>query len=162
DFASCNWQIVQYSASDSTWGQILTNKAIYIAETRKRPAEGTESRADVAIVTALKAIELEAVLALQANWSELPIAGDDTIYNIGTFRKGNLSLSVVAASAIEMGMPATACLAMKVIQHFHPKYLFMGGITAGVGAEFGDVIVADQAWDYGSGKIKTQTDSTSR
>jgi nucleoside phosphorylase len=60
-----------------------------------------------------------------------------------------------------MGMPASACLAMKIISHFRPKYLCMAGIAAGVIGAFGDILVADQAWDYGSGKICTTTDQNS-
>jgi nucleoside phosphorylase/CheY-like chemotaxis protein len=162
EFASHNWQIVQYDAAETAWAQILTNKAIYIAEVNKRFNQSNESRTDLAIVTALKTIELEAVLNLDANWSELPLAGDDTIYHIGTFRRDSVSLSVVAAAAFEMGMAATACLSMKLIQHFRPRYIFMAGITAGIGAEFGDIVVADQAWDYGSGKLLTLPDNTSQ
>jgi nucleoside phosphorylase len=31
----------------------------------------------------------------------------------------------------------------------------MAGVTAGIGLNYGDVVVAEQCWDYGSGKIKT-------
>ncbi len=154
DFATHNWQVMQYS-SESHWAQILTNKAIYVAEAHRRMKEMSDTRSDIAIVTALKQVELEAVLHLPGSWSDLPIAGDDTVYHVGNFRRANKSLSVVAAAAIGMGMPAAACLSMKVIRHFRPRYLIMAGIAAGVGAKVGDVLVAAEAWDYGSGKIKT-------
>ncbi|NEW00661.1 5'-methylthioadenosine/S-adenosylhomocysteine nucleosidase [Bacillus megaterium] len=58
-----------------------------------------------------------------------------------------------------MGMAAAAVLATKVVYHFRPKYLSMVGICAGnkqQGIELGDIIVAAESWDYGSGKIKEQ------
>jgi hypothetical protein len=53
-----------------------------------------------------------------------------------------------------MGMPAAAVLASKMIHHFRPRFLSMTGIAAAVAGEarFGDVMVADPAWDWGSGK----------
>jgi len=44
---------------------------------------------------------------------------------------------------------------MKMISTFRPRYLAMTGIAAGVKGSFGDIIVADQAWDYGSGKSRS-------
>lgn len=160
DFATHNWQVVQYAA-ESPWAEILTNKAIYISEHHRRRKGMSDTRSDIAIITALKPVELEAVLQLPGNWSELPLAGDNTVYHIGTFRRESKSLSVVAAAAIGMGMPAAACLSMKLIQHFRPRYLIMAGIAAGVGTKVGDILVADEVWDYGSGKLKTDTASGS-
>jgi nucleoside phosphorylase len=53
-----------------------------------------------------------------------------------------------------MGMPAAAVLATKMILRFAPEVVAMPGIAAGVRGtvEIGDVMVADPAWDYGSGK----------
>ena len=42
------------------------------------------------------------------------------------------------------------------LKHFKPKYIFMAGICAGIEGpvKLGDIIVTEQSWDYGSGKIK--------
>lgn len=82
------------------------------------------------------------------------VPADDTIYHEGTFRRGKVSLKVVAAAALEMGMPAATALSMKMIYQFRPKYLAMLGITAGVTGSFGDILVAEMGWDYQSGKTK--------
>jgi nucleoside phosphorylase len=56
-----------------------------------------------------------------------------------------------------MGMTAAATLSMKLIYKFQPKYLVMTGIAAGVKDDdkrnYGDILIADQTYDYGSGKI---------
>jgi nucleoside phosphorylase len=43
---------------------------------------------------------------------------------------------------------------MKMINSFKPKYVAMTGITAGIKGktQHGDIVVADPAWDWGSGK----------
>ncbi|MGO9370908.1 MAG: hypothetical protein ACLQBD_02270, partial [Syntrophobacteraceae bacterium] len=64
---------------------------------------------------------------------------------------------VIAACAQQMGMPAAAVLSSKLIAQFRPRYLAMTGIAAGVkggDAKLGDILIADQSWDYESGKHK--------
>ncbi len=55
-----------------------------------------------------------------------------------------------------MGMQATASVASMMISKFQLKYIFMTGICAGIpdkGFHFGDIIIAENSIDYGSGKI---------
>jgi nucleoside phosphorylase len=64
-------------------------------------------------------------------------------------------LRVVAAATNQMGMPASAVLATKMIIRFRPRLVAMVGIAAGVqgkGRGFGDVLAAEHTFDYGSGK----------
>jgi nucleoside phosphorylase len=110
---------------------------------------------DVAIITAIEK-ELEAVKRLPYEWKLSNHAEDSTNYYTGICIKGDKQLRVVAASASAMGMTAAAVLSMKLIQHFTPKYLVMLGITAGIKNEdmnYGDILAADLAYDYGSGKV---------
>lgn len=94
------------------------------------------------------------MLDLPANWAENRYPNDSTIYHLGAFERESKRLKVVAASGHQMGMAAAAVLSHKIINRFRPKYLIMAGIAAGVrgAADIGDVVVADQCWDYGSGK----------
>jgi nucleoside phosphorylase len=58
-----------------------------------------------------------------------------------------------------MGMTASAILATKIIVKFRPRLVLMVGIAGGVkgaGVGFGDVLIADQTVDYGSGKVSTR------
>lgn len=147
------WLLIKYDESSDEWAQLLGRKLVHVAEA-KNPRARDDYRLDLAVVTALEQVELESLLDLQANWRERLVDGDDTIYHTGRFERGGKSVSVAAAAAIEMGMPAATGLSMKMIENFAPRYLAIVGIAAGIEGNFGDVLIASHAWDYGSGKSK--------
>lgn len=101
------------------------------------------------------ASEEEAVMRMYS-WQEQRIDGDEQLYYIA--KEKRFGKRIIAAKQDEMGMTASATLTMKIIQHFHPKYVIMPGIAAGTLEEssnaqmFGDVIVADVVWNYSNGK----------
>jgi nucleoside phosphorylase len=122
----------------------------------KNDSDATDFQTDLVILTALQTPELDAVLNLDAGWLQLQQApGEAFCFHRGTFRNGDHALSVVAASATRIGMPAATVLASQAIDKFRPRYLAMAGIAAGVNGQFGDVLIADRTWDYGSGKSKS-------
>ena len=85
---------------------------------------------DIAIVCALKK-ELDANKNNGWKWENFPLDKDDTNYYIGTFNNSSgKEIRVIAAQTARMGMAATASLAMKLVTHFRPKYIFMTGIMA--------------------------------
>lgn len=143
--------LVQYGVGNDNWRGVLSGRAEYAKIRRSR--ESVE-RADVAIITALRTPELSAVLDLDYDWKSLRVDGDPINYHRGQIDVGGASLRVVAASAQRKGMPSSAALAARMELLFRPKYLFMLGICAGRRGKtnYGDVIVADPAWDWGSGK----------
>lgn len=157
EFRAETWQVVKYDAQTTAWQESIRNLATHILET-KLSRGGLCYDQDLAIVCALQSVELEAVLSLPANWEITRIHGDDTIYHRGTFANDKHSVHVVAAAAVEMGTAAAACLTMKTIVAFRPRYVAHCGIAAGTTGAFGDILIADQSWDYGAGKIKA-TDS---
>ncbi len=116
----------------------------------------------MAIMTALEAVELQAVLNLPGKWKEKSFKGDSAIYHCGVFTRSGKRMRVVAAATGDVGMPATAVLAMKIVERFRPRYLAMAGIAAGVEGNFGDILIADQSWDYGAGKVTAVAGSGSR
>ena len=78
-----------------------------------------------------------------------------TIYYEGIVKiSDNKQFTIVAASAPKMGMTSSAILTTKICTHFQPKYLFMVGIAAGIKGKnnFGDILVSETTWDWGSGK----------
>ena len=113
---------------------------------------------DLAIITALKPVELAAILALPGSWKTEKLSGDDTIYHRGVFTRDGKSISVVAAASIEMGSVAAACLTLKLIQNYRPRCIAMSGIAGGLVGHYGDILVADQSWDYCAGKIVDESD----
>lgn len=151
--------VVSYREDSTEWIDALGRQLLHILQERSPPERG--HGCDLAIVTALHRVELESVLDLPAEWTQASAPGDHAIYHRGTFKRGERSLAVVAGACSEMGMPAAAAHAMKVIEAFRPRFIAMTGIAAGTEGAFGDVLVADQSWDYGSGKRKSTESGTS-
>ncbi len=146
-----SWVILHYDSFVEDWIRKLGVELVGIADAGNRNRGGYEY--DLAIITALHQVEFEAILDWPASWKEHKLEGDDAIYFRGALSVGAGSARVVAAAATEVGMPASTALSMKVIQRFRPRYIAMTGIAAGVEGNFGDILVADHCWDYGSGKI---------
>ena len=68
-------------------------------------------------------------------------------------------VKVVASSAANMGLVASAILTTQAVIIFNPKLVIMVGIAAGVRGDdrgFGDILVADPAFDYSSGKLRSE------
>lgn len=151
------WHILQYAPDDNAWQTAFEAMVQYLVGCDFNGSSIVDSSYDydIAIVCALHQPELASVLRLPASWTELNIPRDGTVYHTTYFVEGTKRLKVVAAAANQMGMPAAAALTMKMIGHFRPRYLLMPGIAAGVEGKcnIGDILVAELAWDYGSGKI---------
>jgi nucleoside phosphorylase len=115
---------------------------------------------DLVIVTALKDPEMDALKKLPVKWNKVNIRDDDCIYEECIFEKDNKKFKVIAGCCNAMGMSAAASLSMKMINLFKPRYVAMVGIAAGIKgqANFGDILIADESWDWGSGKIKDGVD----
>ena len=151
------WRIIRYDTNTNSWRRQLTSKLQYLVTSKKAllRAEATRHIYDLGIVTALHIPEYRSILDLPAEWEVVRQPNDSTIYHKGCFRSGQKRLSVIAACAQQMGMPAAAVLASKLIAQFRPRYLAMSGIAAAVKggeAKLGDILIADQSWDYESGK----------
>ena len=146
--------VIRYERESVEWIEKLGNKIRdLLAWRRSNIKQGYNY--DLALITALDRLELQAVLALPGNWKPLSMPNDNTFYYEGTFEGGTSPLRVVAAASVQMGMTAASILTMKMVQHFRPRYLCMVGIAAGVKGkvQLGDILVADQSWDYNSGKL---------
>lgn len=152
-FDTLTWNIIEYDHSADAWASRLSNKIQHIIASKSVFRE-VAFEYDLGIVTALEDPELSAVLDLPGNWKMHALPGDDTAYRIGKFTCDSREIKVVAASAIQVGMPAVTALAMKMIANFRPRYLGHCGIAAGTSGNFGDILIADKTWDYGSGKTK--------
>lgn len=102
--------------------------------------------------------------SLSDSWKPLVFPGDSTRYIETVFEGNGKHLRVVATCATQMGMNASAVLTMKLIYNFRPRYMFMTGIAASVKKSnthgFGDIIVIDECWDGGAGKISENTDGS--
>lgn len=142
-----------YKGDDSSWKSTLVGRVKYICTRLSR--DKRSRKVDIAILTALRSPELDAVLALPYKWISKRVEGEPTGYHFGEIvRPNGDTISIVAAHAQRKGMPSSAALASKLAYDFKPQYLVMTGICAGIQGKvnLGDVIVANPTWDYGSGK----------
>lgn len=116
----------------------------------------TEYQSAAAIITAVE-VETRAIKNLYKNWDRIKIHGDEQEYFGTSFRRGEKEFRLVTAQQEVMGMVASSLLCSKIISNFHPKYLILCGITAGIGKGieqiYGDIIVPDVVWDYTTGKF---------
>ncbi len=160
EFTKYLWHLVEYKEDESDWQEKLKEILFHLIKVRKDFLNPINFKYDfdIAIITALNNPELDQVLKISANWERFAIENDATQYNIGYFEKEQKKLKVVCASPPQMGMVASATLAMKIINSFKPKYIVMTGMAAGYYGNdlgFGDILIADQSYDGTSGKIST-------
>lgn len=154
--------LVHFDEMETYWENQLKTliSSILKNKTQILNVSNLEYKYDIAILCALESPELEAILNLPIDWEQTENQYDDgaLTYHFGTYqsKESGKLLKIVAASSYQMGLPAAAIHATQLIDSFIPKFLFMPGITGGVKEKvnYGDVIVADDCWDYGSGKTK--------
>lgn len=153
------WNLIEYEADSTGWQEQLKTIIYHLVKTRQRFIQTTVKKHsyDIGIITALPQPEFEAVYRLNGgNWEEVQVEDDFIKYYRTVFTDGKKSKTIIAATADQMGMTASSHLATKMILYFRPQYLIMAGIAAGIRDSelgFGDILVAEQSWDYGSGKI---------
>lgn len=147
--------LYQYRDDLSLWKCALVGRAKYICARQLRDRHAPRA-VDIAIVTALRTPELDAVLNLPYAWSLERLHGDPTPYYFGEVSRGSdrAPLKLVSTCAARKGMPSAGALAARVTTLFSPKYLVMTGICAGLANKtaLGDIVIADPTWDCGSGK----------
>ncbi|WP_282160829.1 response regulator [Ulvibacterium marinum] len=150
--------LIDYQRDSFNWREQLKGIIWMLVEKEEEfyKSRVEDYKYDIAIITAVE-IEFKAVMELDANWVIEKVENDASIYYRGRFKNSNKELKVIAANAPQMGMNAAATLSMKLINNFRPKYLVMLGIAACTRKRethgFGDILVADQSWDGGAGKI---------
>ena len=114
---------------------------------------------DVAVLTALEKIELDAVLKLDTDWRRIDVKGYG--YWLGNKKlKSGRVLKIICGAAERMGVSAASELTSRVAYQFRPKFMVMTGICAGIRGKvkLGDIVVADFSWDWGAGKVEESED----
>lgn len=156
-FTDDSWELLHYSEEEDAWEKKITSKVKYIVDAKKNNQIKQDYIFDIAIICALKDPEFRQIKNLSDNWEKVSVANSSLSFFKTTFIRGSKILSVIAVSNDLMGMVNTAILATQVIEFFKPRYLAMTGIAAGNPSEvdLGDVVLFEHAWDYNSGKIKT-------
>lgn len=150
--------IIHYDITNNSW-QVQLSSLVEHAKACggvEASGDGRTYGYDLGIVVALHELELNAIRDWPVRWVEVRIPYDHTLYLTATIEINGRVRKLVAAACDRMGMPAAVSLSTKLIQQFRPQYLAMTGITAGMKSKtsYGDIIIADPVWDYGSGKIE--------
>lgn len=158
------WHLIKYDSKSEAWKKQIIEKVDYLIKAKNELCSeiverGAGPQVDCAVITAVP-VEAESVLKCGFEWSEYLIDGDPATYYLAEFEKNYQKLNIVLAQQNQMGMPAASALTTKLINIFSPKIICMVGITGGRKGEveLGDLIIASESWDYGSGKILSKGD----
>ena len=152
--------ILVWARKEATFKTLLSiNATPFIRDVRD------EIQMDVAIITALESPEMDAVIAAgggKENWNTIVFRDDPNHYlTTDIITSSSQSITVVAATPDRTGLTASSILTTKVLNIFRPKLLMIVGIAAGfqsADVAIGDILVANPAIDYGSGKIAIDED----
>lgn len=160
-FHGLAWIIVKTSEMSDAWLETIGGCVEYVRREMSQ-VEVATYKTDLLVLTALQS-ELDAVHRLPWNWQPAEPADDSTFTVRGSFEVGGRTIRVVSAHAERMGMVSTAVMASKLIAIYRPRICAMPGICAGVPgrAQMGDVVFADQVWDYQCGKLVVDKEQVS-
>lgn len=155
--------VIQYNDTDIEWSRKLNNGVSQWINSKKEMDNLLpEFQYDVAIITAVN-VEFEAVKNISDSWEQKTFPNDSNLYYETKINGNDDSISVILSKLPEMGMTSSAVLSMQIIHNFRPKFLFMCGIAASVQKSdvhgYGDIMVIDESWDGGAGKIIEAHDS---
>lgn len=161
-FQEYTWVVVEYSASNDEWVNRIIKCVSYLKQSSSVPLEENTYHTDLAIICALEKPELEEVLKLPWNWQSPRPINDLVFVHDGHLVSNGRTIRVSACFAPRMGMVASALHAATMISALRPKIIAMCGICAGVRSKtkIGDIILADPAWDFQSGKRVKDGSST--
>ena len=156
-FTNHLYYLLKYDETDDSWMDALKGKILYFNQLKKKIQTDSRYDYDVAFVIALP-MEFDEVLnASGSEWIKHDEYDPNTVYYTTSINNNKTKrLKIVAAYADQMGMSASALLTAKMIYTFHPKYVIMTGICATTDndIDLGDILVFDQSWNGGSGKLK--------
>lgn len=159
-FQESLWVLIKYNRNEQAWLTKIKQKISYYMKAKENLSETNQllTKYDCAILVAVET-EFNAVMNCGLSWEVVDKKDDSTLYYRTKTKNGK---ELILARQHQMGMVAAALLTEKMINHFHPSMICMLGIAAGREGEvgLGDIIIANESWDYGSGKIKVSNDGT--
>lgn len=160
EFNNRLWHLIKYDKKTIDWKKQIVEKINYLFEAKLALEEEVLSKkrtpdVDCAIITAVP-IEWESVYKCGLDWNQYEIEGDPTIYYLSQYEKDGRVISMLLVQQSQMGMVSASAITSKIVTTFQPRLVCMLGITGGCKGEveIGDIIIANESWDYGSGKIK--------
>ena len=145
--------IIMYQERGEEWKIDLSNR---IYDCNKK----YENKVDIAIMTAVE-VEFKAFYNMEEEWEEKSIENESNIYYISCYEnKTRGKVKVLLTMLPDMGMVPAADATHRIINLFHPDCIIMSGICGGNKKDVsaGDIVVAEKAWDYGSGSMEENID----
>lgn len=148
------WSMIYFNSSEDGWSNALKSKTRHIIRAKQILEPNADYEVDVFWLCALDDPELMAVLDLPIDWHMSKETDKKVVHHSGTAKEGVTNVSICAAALPMMGPISTATYVSRIITEFRPKILVMTGIMAGNSkfTNFGDIVVANPTWDWGSGK----------
>lgn len=153
------WSVVYVHESDSRWPSQI-QQALRFAESN---AERLSLRSavianevDVAVIAALRNPEFSELVNALGGGEQVSLdETHETWLKCRLEQKDGVEVSVLAASADEMGMTAMASLITRVCVTCRPKRVILVGIMAGNPERVGlsDLIVVEATWNFQVGKL---------
>lgn len=152
------FHLIKYDRTNCEWKKRICDKIDYLIKSKKEAIIDNEkqknSKVDCAIITAVD-VEFDAVKKIDLQWEKINIDAEPTTFYFGKKNMNEKEYTFLLVKQDQMGMVAAASITTKIIDLFRPKFIAMLGIAAGFEGEtnLGDILVATESWDYGSGKI---------
>lgn len=163
EFAERAWYVLRYDLQSTTWFEQLRALVLHIKAT-KNNAEPRDFQLDALVVTALRSPELEAILDLNWNFSQirLPVEGRQFVRKGSKSIKDGRQLSIAAGATSKMGMVWTSLFVSNALKQFRPRLVAMTGICMGHPKEtrIGDIIVGVHSWNWQAGRLSARKDGS--
>lgn len=151
------FHVFDYSDSNGTWATELKLLLVGLLNYRTRLLSLPPVLEDIdcLFVTALANPELDQLKSLGCDWQEAHHHFDPFSVFRGIFDVDGHKMSAIISSAPAMGMTPTTSMVTSLLGRYRPKVAAMTGICAGISSsiEIGDCILAEESWDYQSGKL---------
>lgn len=149
ELASC---ILHVESGSDHWKEPL--RRAVLARVDRRKAQRAYDY-DLCVLTALRDPEFSAFVRCSGiRWTREELLFRGVWVRSGEMKIGDRTLQVACAHSTSMGMVAATSLAERMVGMFTPRYLLMTGFCGGIGKDLslGDLVVAEKAWDWQSGK----------
>lgn len=163
EFSDRSWFVLRYDNSNNNWIEQLRTLVNHIQGT-KREIASEIYQSDVFVVTALRKPELDAVLALDWNFSSIlhPIEGRQFVRMGSKNFINEKQIKIFAGSTSKMGMVWTSLFVANAIKKIRPRVVAMTGICMGhpVETSIGDIIVAVHSWNWQAGRLSARKDGS--
>lgn len=120
----------------------------------RRYKESRINKYDLAIVCALK-LEFDMIKKVLGFTEKNDSTYQGSNYTFGKYTIGNSNIKIVIKWMHDMGMVEAATHTTNMINLFHPRYIAMPGICAGIdpsSQKLADIVIPEFVWNWQSGK----------